>query len=189
MRIPTERLEVRQRPIYYFFRALHGAEVRYPPIELLAMAVVVASRRLLPYIQPHSIVIPTSYPLFQFLHKSDISKLSQFDIHFIPTKAMKGQDFMVELTPKSLSPREGTWIVYQMDLPAGQDVEKVWSSRSRNAKGQSMQSILHSKPRTIQRNTKLSTFGCIPIRNSWFDKSRENSRTKMILCSSTVRPP
>ncbi|CAA0811126.1 Unknown protein, partial [Striga hermonthica] len=43
-----------QSPIYYVSKALHDAELRYPPMEKLAFALVIAARKLRPYSQEHS---------------------------------------------------------------------------------------------------------------------------------------
>uniref|UniRef100_A0A2N9F210 RNase H type-1 domain-containing protein n=1 Tax=Fagus sylvatica TaxID=28930 RepID=A0A2N9F210_FAGSY len=45
-----------QKPVYYTSRALKGAEERYSNMEKLAFALLIASRKLRPYFQAHSIV-------------------------------------------------------------------------------------------------------------------------------------
>jgi ribonuclease HI len=98
-----------QKPVYFVSKALHGAEERYPQIEKLAFALVVASRKLRPYFQAHTIRILTEYPLRKVMQKLDLSgrlanwaiELGQFDLEFIPRSAIKGQvlaDFLAELT-------------------------------------------------------------------------------------------
>jgi hypothetical protein len=98
-----------QKPVYFVSKALHGAEERYPQIEKLAFALVVASRKLRPYFQAHTIRILTEYPLRKVMQKLDLSgrlanwaiKLGQFDLEFVPRSAIKGQvlaDFLAELT-------------------------------------------------------------------------------------------
>ena len=52
-----------QLPIYYTSQALRGAEERYPPMEKLAYALIMASRKLRPYFQAHSIVVQMDKPL------------------------------------------------------------------------------------------------------------------------------
>jgi hypothetical protein len=52
-----------QKPVYFVSKALHGAEERYPQIEKLAFALIIASRKLQPYFQAHSIRVLTEYPL------------------------------------------------------------------------------------------------------------------------------
>ena len=58
-----------QKPIYYTSKAFRGAEIRYPRLEKLALALIEASRRMRPYFQAHTIVVYTDMPLRQALHK------------------------------------------------------------------------------------------------------------------------
>lgn len=96
-----------QLPIYYVSKALLPAEVRYPDMEKLALSLVIASRKLRPYFQAHSVHVLTNFPLRQVLQKPDASgrllkwavELSEFDIIYAPRTAIKGQalaDFVVE---------------------------------------------------------------------------------------------
>ena len=55
-----------QKPIYYVSRSLVDAETRYPVMEKLALAVVTAARKLIPYFQSHSIIVMTSQPVEQY---------------------------------------------------------------------------------------------------------------------------
>ncbi|GKV19688.1 hypothetical protein SLEP1_g29914 [Rubroshorea leprosula] len=52
-----------QKPIYYISSVLHGAELRYPIAEKVALAVVTSARKLRPYFQSHPIIILTDQPL------------------------------------------------------------------------------------------------------------------------------
>ena len=96
-----------QHPVYYYSRALRGAEERYPRMEKLILALVTAARKLRPYFQAHTIEVPTEYPMKQVLHKPETSdrlmkwaiELSEFDIRYRPKTAIKGQvlaDFVME---------------------------------------------------------------------------------------------
>ncbi|CAL9011262.1 unnamed protein product [Prunus brigantina] len=72
--------EKAELPIFYVSKALQSSELRYPPLEQLALALVISARRLRPYFQAHQIT---------------------FDIQFKPRPAEKGQavaDFISELT-------------------------------------------------------------------------------------------
>jgi hypothetical protein len=40
-----------------------GVEERYPPMEKLAFALIIATRKLRPYFQAHNIVVHTNHPL------------------------------------------------------------------------------------------------------------------------------
>ncbi|KAL5577646.1 hypothetical protein UlMin_019345 [Ulmus minor] len=104
-----------QWPIYYTSKSLLDAETRYPEVEKLALALMIAARKLRPYFQAHTIIVPTKFPLKQILQKPDTSgrlakwsiELGEFDILFKPRTAIKGQalaDFIAEFTyqPTSL---------------------------------------------------------------------------------------
>ena len=47
------------RPIYYINQAFQGAEARYPRIEKITFALIMASRKLRPYFQANLIVVMT----------------------------------------------------------------------------------------------------------------------------------
>ncbi|CAA0829593.1 Uncharacterized mitochondrial protein AtMg00860, partial [Striga hermonthica] len=90
---------LQQFPVYYVSKALHDAELRYPHMEKLAYALIIAARKLRPYFLEHSIVVFTTYPLRQVLHRPDTSgrmikwaiELGQFDIQYRPRTAIKAQ--------------------------------------------------------------------------------------------------
>jgi hypothetical protein len=78
-------------------------------MEKLAFALTIASRKLRPYFQAHTISVLTEYPLKKVLWKLDLSgrlanwaiELGDFDIKFLPRNAIKGQkraDFLAEFT-------------------------------------------------------------------------------------------
>lgn len=58
--------------IYYVSRAIVHAEIRYPDIEKLALALVVSYMKLRPYFYVHVIAIPNSQPLRQVLSKPNL---------------------------------------------------------------------------------------------------------------------
>ncbi|VVA38013.1 PREDICTED: rve domain-containing /RVT_3 domain-containing protein, partial [Prunus dulcis] len=103
-----------EHPVHYVSKALQDAEVRYPDIEKLAFALVVSARRLRPYFQAHTIHVLTNQPLRQVLQKPETSgrlvkwaiELGEFDIHYKPRPAMRGQavaDFLSEFTEPQAS--------------------------------------------------------------------------------------
>lgn len=57
--ILVSELGAAQCLVYYFYRALQGVEVRYPPLKKLALADVVWDRRLCPYFQAHALILST----------------------------------------------------------------------------------------------------------------------------------
>ncbi|KAI5334662.1 hypothetical protein L3X38_024795 [Prunus dulcis] len=98
-----------EHPVHYVSKAMQDAEVRYPDVEKLAFALVVSARRLRPYFQAHTIHVLTNQPLRQVLQKPETSgrlvkwaiELGEFDIHYKPRPAMRGQavaDFLSEFT-------------------------------------------------------------------------------------------
>jgi hypothetical protein len=104
---------------------MREAEERYPQMEKLALvfALIIASRKLHPYFQAHTIRVLAEYPLKNVLHKLDLSgrlanwaiELEEFDIEFLPRNAVKGQalvDFLTEFTnlPDTTEwPKDETW--------------------------------------------------------------------------------
>ena len=56
-----------QWPVYYISKRLIDVETRYPKMEKLALALVIASRKLRPYFHSHTVCILTNYLLRQVL--------------------------------------------------------------------------------------------------------------------------
>ena len=77
-----------QKPVYYASRALRGAKERYPPMEKLAFALVMAAHKLKPYFQAHTVGVLTDRPLRRAMSNPDAARrlalwaieLSEFDI-------------------------------------------------------------------------------------------------------------
>ncbi|XP_074342668.1 uncharacterized protein LOC141680303 [Apium graveolens] len=76
-------------------------------MEKLVYALILASRKLRPYLQAHRIEVRTAYQLRQVLHKPESSgrmlkwavELGQFDLEYMPRMSIKGQalaDFLLE---------------------------------------------------------------------------------------------
>ena len=96
-----------QKLIYFVSRALQGAEINYPNLEKVALALVHAARRLRRYFQAHTICVITDQPIRQVLLKPENSgrlakwaiELGEHEIIYKPRSAMKGQilaDFLAE---------------------------------------------------------------------------------------------
>ncbi|CAL2271716.1 unnamed protein product [Prunus armeniaca] len=111
-------------------KTLQDVEVQYPDIEKLAFALVVSGRRLRPYFQAHTIHVLTNQPLRQVLQKPETSErlvkwaieLGEFDIHYKPHPATKGQaiaDFISEFTEPQVSAT--TQIITEPNLSSSQD--------------------------------------------------------------------
>ena len=85
-------------------------EGRYPQIEKLAFALIIASRKLRHYFQAHVINVMTDHPLKKAMNKLEAAgrliqwavELSEFDIKYQPRHAIKAQalaDFIAKFTP------------------------------------------------------------------------------------------
>ena len=78
-------------------------------MEKLAFALIIATRRLKPYFQAHTIIVLTDKPLRKAMSSPEVAgqmalwavELSEFDIQYRPRTAVKGQvvaDFIAEFT-------------------------------------------------------------------------------------------
>ncbi|KAL0449271.1 UNVERIFIED_CONTAM: hypothetical protein Slati_1483500 [Sesamum latifolium] len=112
-------------PIYYVSKVLKGAERRYTPIEKMALALVITTRRLCPYFLMHPVGVKTNMPLKQTLGKSDTSgrlikwavELSEYDISYLPRTTIKAQalaDFVSEMTgaPSEEVSKDERWLLH-----------------------------------------------------------------------------
>ena len=58
-----------QLPVYYVSQAFQGVEAKYPRIEKIAFALIVASRKLRPYFQANPILVMTDQPIKKSINK------------------------------------------------------------------------------------------------------------------------
>ena len=86
--------------LYYLGRTLLGAECNYPNMEKICLALVFAAQKLRHYMLEHTVhLVSRADPLRYILGKMTLSGrlakwamfLSQFDIVFVPQKAVKSQ--------------------------------------------------------------------------------------------------
>ncbi|XP_028121916.1 uncharacterized protein LOC114319111 [Camellia sinensis] len=101
---------IQHLPIFYVSKTLLPAETRYLLLEKLALALMMASRKLAHYFHAHTIVVLTEFPLKVLFEKADFTgrilfvslELGQYDIKFRPRTAIKAQalaDFVAEFAP------------------------------------------------------------------------------------------
>ncbi|GKE16126.1 reverse transcriptase domain-containing protein [Tanacetum coccineum] len=89
----------KQIPVYFVSRTLHIAELKYPKLEKLILALVYTARKLRRYFQAHSIQILNDKPIKQILAKPEKSariarwaiELGEHEIEFKGRKSIKGQ--------------------------------------------------------------------------------------------------
>ncbi|GJZ45315.1 putative reverse transcriptase domain, ribonuclease H-like domain protein [Tanacetum coccineum] len=105
----TERGK-KQIPVYFISRTLYGAELRYPELEKLILALVYAARKLQRYFQAHPIQVLNDKPIKQILAKPEKSgrivkwaiELREHEIEFKGRNSTKGQilaNFLAETPP------------------------------------------------------------------------------------------
>ncbi|XP_057723967.1 uncharacterized protein LOC130939916 [Arachis stenosperma] len=108
-------------PVYFVSKTLQHAELRYPPMEKLAYALVLTARRLRHYFQSNKIIVKTNQPLRQILTRPEVSgrltkwsiELSEFDVAYELRTTIKAQflaDFLAELTGQPNE--EYSWELY-----------------------------------------------------------------------------
>ena len=99
----------KQLLVYYVSQAFQWAEPKYPRIEKIAFALIVASCKLRQYFQENPILVMTDQPTKKSMNKPEAVgrmvqwaiELSQFDIEYHPRTAIKAQalvDFIAEFT-------------------------------------------------------------------------------------------
>ena len=59
----------KQLPVYYVSRAFQGAKAKYPRIEKIAFALIIASRKLQPYFHANPILVMTDQPIKKSMNK------------------------------------------------------------------------------------------------------------------------
>ena len=96
-----------QQPIYFINEVLSETKTRYPHIQKLIYAVILARRKLRHYFESHQVTVVSSFPLGEIIHNREASgriakwavKLMGEALSFAPRKAIKSQvlaDFVAE---------------------------------------------------------------------------------------------
>ena len=87
----------KQLPVYYISQAFQGTEFRYPRIEKIAFALIIALHKLRQYFQANPILVMTDQPIKKSMNKPEAVgrmvqwaiELNQFDIEYHPRTAIK----------------------------------------------------------------------------------------------------
>jgi hypothetical protein len=102
-----------QRPIYYISEVLSETKARYPQIQKLLYAVVLARRKLRHYFEAHPVTVVSSFPLGEIIRNPDAAgRIAKWSVElmgevlaYAPRKAIKSQilaDFIAEWTDTQL---------------------------------------------------------------------------------------
>ena len=106
-----------QRPVYFISEVLSKTKVRYPQIQKLIYAVILARCKLQHYFLGHPIMVVSSLPLGEIIHNREATgriakwsvELMSETLTYAPRKAIKSQtlaDFVVEWTDSQLPPAQ-----------------------------------------------------------------------------------
>jgi hypothetical protein len=115
-----------QRPLYYISEVLSETKARYPHIQKLLYAVVLARRKLWHYFEAHPVTVVSSFPLGEIIRNPDAAgRISKWSVELMGEtlayalrKAVKSQtlaDFVAEWTDTQLPPPQiqaECWTLY-----------------------------------------------------------------------------
>ena len=101
--------EGKQHSVYFISHALRDAKAKYSEVENMVFALIMASRKLKPYLQAHQIKVLTRQPLRKVIerrvHSSRmtdwVDQLADFGLEYVPGRAIKAQalpDLITECT-------------------------------------------------------------------------------------------
>ena len=115
-----------QRPVYFISEVLSETKVRYPQIQKLIYAVILARRKLQHYFLGHPITVVSSFPLGEIIKSREATgRIAKWSVDlmsetltYAPHKAIKSQalvDFVTEWTDSQLPPAQvqaELWTMY-----------------------------------------------------------------------------
>ena len=107
-----EELKI-QKPVYYTSQAFQGAKARYPRIEKLAFTLVIASRKLHPYFQAHTILVMMDQPLRKAMGRPNVvGRMVQWAMELSQFKIEALVDFVAKFTMADQDSKVDYWTVY-----------------------------------------------------------------------------
>jgi hypothetical protein len=112
--------------VYYISEVLSETKARYPQVQKLLYAVVLARRKLRHYFEAHPVTVVCYFPLGEIIRNPDAaSRIAKWSVElmgetlaYVPRKAIKSQilaDFVAEWTDTQLPPPQiqtECWTLY-----------------------------------------------------------------------------
>ena len=129
----AQEIESKENAIYYLSKKLQGYETRYTPLEKLCLALVWAAQKLRHYMLTHTVhVVSKMDPLKYLFEKATLNgrlsrwivNLAQFDLRFVPQKAIKGSavsDFLADFLLEEAEKEEDEYDFPDEDLLMTED--------------------------------------------------------------------
>jgi hypothetical protein len=100
----------RQVPVYFVSKVLSPSKTNYTMLEKVLYVMLMASKKLRHYFQPHHIIVPSSQPLKDIKRNREpigrvdkwAAELNEFTIDFVHRSSIQSQtlaDFIADWTP------------------------------------------------------------------------------------------
>jgi hypothetical protein len=92
-----------QRPVYYISEVLSKTKARYPQVQKLLYAVVLAQRKLRHYFKAHPVTVVSSFPLGEIIRNPDAAgRIAKWSVElmgetltYTPRKVIKSQTWRI----------------------------------------------------------------------------------------------